>query len=201
MAFLETVLGYSRDRTRDILVVDWGFTTLLTSQVISVAFYSEREKSDKFCSEALISVWGSFTCRKSTTALLPFRRKSYSGFLRSEKNPSTPAGFEPANLGSSSVYDNRGTTGVDFLKRPLDGQYFCTIFEVAQWYWTFVGTIERLCNAVDGIKTFWNIGNIVSSVGGIAQYTIISFVSFFVLVPFSRLWEQNVKKEHLLLNV
>ena len=44
-----------------------GFTTLLTSQVISVAFYSEREKSDKFCSEALISVWGSFTCRKSTT--------------------------------------------------------------------------------------------------------------------------------------
>ena len=31
-----------------------GFTTLLTSQVISVAFYSEHEKSDKFCSEALI---------------------------------------------------------------------------------------------------------------------------------------------------
>ena len=40
---------------------------LLTSQVISVAFYSEREKSDKFCSEVLISAWGSFTCRKSTT--------------------------------------------------------------------------------------------------------------------------------------
>ena len=35
--------------------VDFGFTTLLTSQVISVAFYSEREKSDKFCSKALIS--------------------------------------------------------------------------------------------------------------------------------------------------
>ena len=27
----------------------------------------EREKSDKFCSEALISTWGSFTCCKSTT--------------------------------------------------------------------------------------------------------------------------------------
>ena len=27
----------------------------------------EREKSDKFCSEALISAWGSFTCGKSTT--------------------------------------------------------------------------------------------------------------------------------------
>ena len=40
---------------------------LLTPQVISVAFYSEREKSDKFCSEVLISAWGSFTCRKSTT--------------------------------------------------------------------------------------------------------------------------------------
>ena len=38
-----------------VVVVDWGFTTLLTSQVISVAFYIEREKSDKFFSEALIS--------------------------------------------------------------------------------------------------------------------------------------------------
>ena len=36
-------------------VLDLGFTTLLTSQVISAAFYSEREKFDKFCSEALIS--------------------------------------------------------------------------------------------------------------------------------------------------
>ena len=44
-----------------------GFTTLLTSQVISVAFHSERETSDKFCSAALISAWGSFTCCKSTT--------------------------------------------------------------------------------------------------------------------------------------
>ena len=47
--------------------VHLGCTTLLTSQVISVAFYSEREKSDKFCWEALISAWGSFSCRKSTT--------------------------------------------------------------------------------------------------------------------------------------
>ena len=38
-----------------LIVVDFGITMLLTSQVISVAFYSEREKSDKFCSEALIS--------------------------------------------------------------------------------------------------------------------------------------------------
>ena len=45
--------------------------------------------------------------------LLPFRRKSYSGFLRSERNPSSPAGFEPANLGSSGEYDNHWTTRVD----------------------------------------------------------------------------------------
>ena len=38
-----------------LVVVDLRFTTLLTSQVIGVAFYSEREKSDKFCSQALIS--------------------------------------------------------------------------------------------------------------------------------------------------
>ena len=35
--------------------VGFGFKTILTSQVISVAFYSEREKSNKFCSVALIS--------------------------------------------------------------------------------------------------------------------------------------------------
>ena len=35
--------------------------------VISVAFYIEREKSEKFWPEALISAWGSFKCRKSTT--------------------------------------------------------------------------------------------------------------------------------------
>ena len=43
-----------------VIVVDWSFTMLLTSQVISVAFYIEHDKSDKFCSEALISAWGSF---------------------------------------------------------------------------------------------------------------------------------------------
>ena len=35
------------------VVVDLGFTMLLTSQIISIAFYSEREKSNKFCSEVL----------------------------------------------------------------------------------------------------------------------------------------------------
>ena len=39
-----------------VVVVVLGCTTLLTSQVISVAFYSEREKYDKFCLKALISV-------------------------------------------------------------------------------------------------------------------------------------------------
>ena len=32
------------------------------------------------------------------------------------KNPATLTGFEPANLGSSSEYDNHGTTGVDWDK-------------------------------------------------------------------------------------
>ena len=39
---------------RSVVVVDLGFTTLLTYQVISVTFYSEREKADKFGSETLI---------------------------------------------------------------------------------------------------------------------------------------------------
>ena len=29
------------------------------------------------------------------------------------KNPSTPAGIEPANLGPSGEYDNHGTTGIE----------------------------------------------------------------------------------------
>ena len=49
-----------------IVVVDLGFMILLTSQINSVAFYSEHEKSDKFCWEALILAWGSFMCHKST---------------------------------------------------------------------------------------------------------------------------------------
>ena len=36
------------------VVLDLGFMMLLTSQVISTAFYSERRESDKFCSAALI---------------------------------------------------------------------------------------------------------------------------------------------------
>ena len=43
-----------------VVLVVLGFTTFVTSQVICVAFYSEREKSDEFCSEALISASGSF---------------------------------------------------------------------------------------------------------------------------------------------
>ena len=50
-----------------LVVVDMGFTTLLTSQVNNIAFYSERGKSDKCWSEVLTSAWDSFTCRKSTT--------------------------------------------------------------------------------------------------------------------------------------
>ena len=39
---------------------------------------------------------------------------SYSGFY-TQKNPSTPGGFEPANLGSSGEYDYHGTTDVDLF--------------------------------------------------------------------------------------
>ena len=99
--------------TNVVIVIALGFTTLLTSQVISVAFYSEREKSGKSCSRALISAWGSFMCRKSKTRdpwfLFP-SEGSYTQDFYALKNQSTPAGFEPAHLGSSGEYDNHGTT-------------------------------------------------------------------------------------------
>ena len=101
-----------------VVVVDLGFTTLLTSQVISVALYSEREKYVKFCSEALISAWGSFPCRKYTTRDPRHNfpsEGSHTQDIYALKHPSTPAGFEPNNLGSSGEYDNHRTTGVDRL--------------------------------------------------------------------------------------
>ena len=82
---------------RVAVILDLGFTTLLTSQFISVAFCSEREKADKFCSEALISAWGYFTCRKSMTRnpWLYFPSEgSHTQDFYALKNPSTPAGFE-----------------------------------------------------------------------------------------------------------
>ena len=120
-----------------VVVVDFGFMTLLTSQFISVASYSEREKSDKFCSEALISAWGSFTCRKSTTRdprlYYPSEGSHTQDFYALKKNPRTPAGFEPANLGSSGEYDNHWTTGV-FTKLLLRVfKYEISLYKCLVW--------------------------------------------------------------------
>ena len=66
-AKMDAQMVYDAFQTFVVVVVILGFMMLSTSQVISITFYSEWEKSDKFCSEALILAWGSFTCRKSTT--------------------------------------------------------------------------------------------------------------------------------------
>ena len=92
----------------------------LTSLVIRVASDIEGEKCDKFCSEALISAWGSFTCRKSTTRnprlYFPSEGSHTQDFYALKKNPSNPAGIEPVNLGSRGEYNNHWTTGVDLLR-------------------------------------------------------------------------------------
>ena len=112
------------------MVDDLGFTTLLTSQIISVAFYSERENADKFCLEALISAWGSFTCRKSMTRdpWLYFPSEgSHTQDFYALKSPFTLAGFESVNLGSIGEYGNHGTTRVDYY-----------LFVLYQWdIWNF----------------------------------------------------------------
>ena len=88
----------------------WVLRHFLTSWVISVASDIEREKSEKFCSEALISAWDSFTCRKSTT-------RDARLYFPSEGSHSqdfyVPTGIEPANLGYRGEYDNDWTIGVD----------------------------------------------------------------------------------------
>ena len=90
-----------------VVVVYLGFTMLLTSQVIRVTFYSEREKPNKFCSEALILAWGSSSCNKSTSrdpCLYFLSVGSHSQDFYALKNPSTPAGFEPVNVRSSGEW-------------------------------------------------------------------------------------------------
>ena len=100
----------------------WVLRHFETTHVISVVSDIESEKVGKFCSEALISAWGSFTCRKSTTRdprlYFPSERSLVRIFTL-WKNPSTPAGFEPANLCSNGEYDNHGTTGVVYTGRIL----------------------------------------------------------------------------------
>ena len=72
----------------------FGFYDALNSSghSFSVAFYREREKSDKFRLEVFYVLQ---MYDMGPTVLLPFQRKSYSGFLHSEKNPSTPPSSNP----------------------------------------------------------------------------------------------------------
>ena len=107
--------GKLRHHQSPDIVVVVRFYDALTSQAISVAFYIEREKSDKFCSEAVISAWGSFTCRKSTAQdqrlYFSLRRQSYSEFLRSEKIDRPRPGLNPPTSDSLMSTYNYWTTG------------------------------------------------------------------------------------------
>ena len=102
---------------RKILLLNFMFLHTLRTRGSRFGFYvalnisghySEHEKSDKFCSEALISAWGSFTCRKSTTwdprLYFPSKGSHIQDFYALKKSIDT----EPANLGSSGEYDNQG---------------------------------------------------------------------------------------------
>ena len=71
--------------------------------------------------------------------MLPFRKKSYSGFLHSKKNPSSPAGFELENLGSSGEYDKHGATGVDSV--TVNDDDLCT--ERSEVRMTVCGTMSK----------------------------------------------------------
>ena len=113
-----------------VVVVDWGFTTLLTSQVISVAFYSERVKDDKFGLQALISAWG-------TNGFTSLPKEVILRIFSLWKIPSTTAGFGLANLGSCGEYDNHGNDSgtereplcIPFDTREEQQHYCCCCFD------------------------------------------------------------------------
>ena len=106
--------SYPIQCTKFIAVTDLGFTMLLTSQAISVAFYNEREKSNIFCArlqfrfEVLLHA---VNLRHGTNGFTSLPKEGMLRIFTLWKNPSTQAELEPANTGSSGEYDNHGTTG------------------------------------------------------------------------------------------
>ena len=112
----------------------WVLRHFYTSSVISVSCNIDHEKADKFCSEALISAWGSFICRKSTTRnpRLYFPSEgSHTQDFYALKNPWTPAEIEPANLGSRGEYDNHWTIGFDDLRLTIPS----VVHSLLLYYW------------------------------------------------------------------
>ena len=100
----------------------WVLRRSLTSQIISVAFYIECEKSYKFCLEPWFRLEVLLRAVSLRHILHGFsslpKKVILKIFTLWKKNPSSPAGFEPANLGSSGEYDNLCTTRVDSIIRP-----------------------------------------------------------------------------------
>ena len=94
------------------VVVVLGLMTLLPSQVISVAFYSEHEKPNKVCTEALISAWGSFTCRKSTIRdsrlYFPTEGSHTQDFYSLKKIHRPRPDLNPRTSDPVAKYDNHG---------------------------------------------------------------------------------------------
>ena len=91
-----------------------GFTMLLPSQAISIAFHSERKKSDKFCSDSNFSLRFFYMPQTYDTgpmALLPFQRKSNSGFLRSEKINQSWPGLNPRTSDPVASMISTGPSG------------------------------------------------------------------------------------------
>ena len=106
----------------------WVLRHYLTSQVISVAFYIEREKSNKFCPEALVSAWGSFTCRKSTTGdqrlYFPSEGSHTQDFYAVKKINRPRPGLNPR---TSDPVANMITTGPPGSTTSLERLRGCTI--------------------------------------------------------------------------
>ena len=98
--------------------VEDAFSTLLLGFTTPFNILGhQRRFRDRACSEALISSWGSSTCRKPTTRdprlYFPSEGSHLFRIFTLWKNPSTTAGIKSANLGSRAEYDNHWTTGVD----------------------------------------------------------------------------------------
>ena len=125
-----------------------------SSQVISVTFYSEHGKYNKFCSEALISAWGSFTCRESMTQdpwlYFPSKGSHTEDFYSLKKS------INPGNAPHSSDMSPCNYDIFAKAKEPLRGTRYNTRDEIIHAIGRSIQNINKDGQA-DGV---WRVPNI-----------------------------------------
>ena len=146
----------------------WVLRHFLTSQVISVASDIEREKSDRFCSEAVISAWGSFTCRNlrhGTQGLTSLPKEVIPRIFRPEKvhRPRPGSNSRTSDLEASMITTGPPESTVSLLwpQDINDSKVFLFVTDAGSYtVWSKLPNVLKwFTQPAWLIKTVWNVFN------------------------------------------